>query len=120
MSLGKRVVFDPEEERVVPEVPVTKRRRLMPDERDRGRTWTISLALPGSIVANSQTIELRTMLAGQIARCLAIFRIDEVIVFEEPTKKGTDKAFDQHQAPQDTVNPSHFLARLLQYQECPQ
>lgn len=51
--------------------------------RPPGRTYTVSLALPGSIIENSQSAELRTYLAGQIARAAAVFNIDEVVVFNE-------------------------------------
>lgn len=48
-----------------------------------GRSYTVSVALPGSIIANAQTAELRTLLAGQVARAMVIFNVDEVIVFDE-------------------------------------
>lgn len=54
-----------------------------------GRAYTVSVALPGSIIANAQTAELRTCLAGQVARALAIFSVDEVVVFDEQTPAST-------------------------------
>lgn len=48
-----------------------------------GRAYTLSVALPGSIIGNAQTAELRTYLAGQVARALVIFNVDEVVVFDE-------------------------------------
>ena len=48
-----------------------------------GRPYTVSLALAGSILDNAQTAELRTYLAGQVARALSIFCIDEVIIFDD-------------------------------------
>lgn len=37
-------------------------------ERDElGRDWTVSIALPGSIIDNAQSDELRTYLAGQVS-----------------------------------------------------
>ena len=51
--------------------------------RPTGRSYTVSLALPGSIIGNAQSAELRTYLAGQIARAAAVFNIDEVVVFNE-------------------------------------
>ena len=64
---------DPEGDQVT---PTTKPRPL-------GRSYTVSLALPGSIIENAQSAELRTYLAGQVARAAAVFNIDEVIVFNE-------------------------------------
>lgn len=48
-----------------------------------GRRHTLSVALPGSILNNAQSLELRTYLAGQIARACAIFCVDEIVVFDE-------------------------------------
>ena len=53
------------------------------EPRPSGRSYTVSLALPGSIIDNAQSAELRTYLAGQIARAAAVFNIDEVVVFNE-------------------------------------
>lgn len=39
---------------------------------------TVSIAVPGSILDNAQSPELRTYLAGQIARAACIYKIDEV------------------------------------------
>jgi hypothetical protein len=39
---------------------------------------TLSIAVPGSILDNAQSPELRTYLAGQIARAACVFKIDEV------------------------------------------
>lgn len=49
--------------------------------REAGRFWTVSIALPGNILDNAQTPELRAALAGQIARAAAIFNADEVILY---------------------------------------
>lgn len=48
-----------------------------------GRPYTLSVALPGSILDNAQSPELRTYLAGQIARACTIFCVDEIVVFDE-------------------------------------
>ena len=53
-----------------------------------GRSYTVSVALPGSIMENAQSAELRSYLAGQVARALVIFNVDEVVVFQEGTRKG--------------------------------
>lgn len=50
---------------------------------NQGRPYTLSVALPGSILDNAQSPELRTYLAGQIARACAIFCVDEIVVFDE-------------------------------------
>ncbi|KAK7813607.1 hypothetical protein U0070_000657 [Myodes glareolus] len=79
---------------------------------DQGRPYTLSVALPGSILDNAQSPELRTYLAGQIARACTIFCVDEIVVFDEEGQdtKGVGKKG------QACVQ----LARILQYLECPQ
>ena len=48
-----------------------------------GRSWTVSIAVPSSIVDNAQSPELRSYLVGQIARCLVIYNVDEIVVYDE-------------------------------------
>lgn len=47
------------------------------------RKFTISVAIPGSIVLNAQSPELQSRLAAHIARACAIFNVDEIVVFNE-------------------------------------
>ncbi len=49
----------------------------------KGRSWTVSIALPSSILQNAQSAELQMYLAGQVARAAAIFSVDEIVVFSE-------------------------------------
>jgi len=71
---------------------------------------TVSIALPGSVIANAQTPELKAYLAGQLARAVAIFRADEVIVYADSPRREIG-AEDKYAV---------FLARILQYLETPQ
>nr|XP_045017107.1 putative methyltransferase C9orf114 homolog [Jaculus jaculus] len=86
---------------------------------DQGRPYTLSVALPGSILDNAQSPQLRTYLAGQIARACTIFCVDEIVVFDEngqdaKTVEGDFKGVGKKG--QACVQ----LARILQYLECPQ
>ena len=95
-----------------------------------GRAYTVSVALPGSIIHNAQTAELRTYLAGQIARALVVFNVDEVVVFDEDSGRSVKRS--QGQSPNVTCinsscgqskslnNPNAFLGRILHYLETPQ
>ena len=75
-----------------------------------GRDYTVGIAVPGSILDNAQTPELRTYLAGQVARAAAIFNVDEIVVFDDKVEEeGESKGRGAVQ-----------LARVLQYLECPQ
>lgn len=85
-------------------------------------TSTISIAVPGSILDNAQSPELRTYLAGQIARAACIFQIDEVIVYDDYGEIINDKQYTMEDT--DGIKVAKRccvqLARILQYLECPQ
>jgi hypothetical protein len=125
--------------------------------RNKPRFSTLSMAVPGSVVSNCQTRELRTQMVGQIARAATIYHVDEIIVFDDKLAKDTKtKGFyrnrDRPDRPQATTETAttekkeekdadgnirtdrppanverapasdahSFMARLLQYCECPQ
>ena len=80
-----------------------------------GRRWTVTVALPGSIVENAQTHELRSYLVGQVARACAIHNVDEIVVFSSESSNHAGAG-----AKKGSTNGSIFMARVLQYLECPQ
>jgi Putative RNA methyltransferase len=126
--------------------------------RNQPRLSTVSIAIPGSVVANCQTRELKTQISGQIARAATIYHVDEIIVFDdklskndarrpffrqshgndtkrcigsdadgtvEPSNEFSEKSGprcepDEATRPHRSSDPHTFLARLLQYCECPQ
>uniref|UniRef100_A0A672IBM3 28S rRNA (uridine-N(3))-methyltransferase n=1 Tax=Salarias fasciatus TaxID=181472 RepID=A0A672IBM3_SALFA len=82
-----------------------------------GRPYTVSVAVPGSVLDNAQSTELRTYLAGQIARACVVFCVDEIIVFDEQGEdvKSVEGDFT------GVGKKGHAclqLARILQYLEC--
>ncbi|KAF4028887.1 putative RNA methyltransferase [Phytophthora infestans] len=82
----------------------------------KGRAYTLSMAIPGSILDNAQTKELKTYLAGQVARAAVIFQVDEIVVFDD--QLGTNVSTG---APKKRTHDCHvFMARILQYLETPQ
>ncbi|RLN98137.1 hypothetical protein BBJ28_00002462 [Nothophytophthora sp. Chile5] len=90
---------------------------LASERASKGRAYTLSMAIPGSILDNAQTKELKTYLAGQVARAAVIFQVDEIVVFDDQLGSvglGTG-------APQKRAQDCHvFMARILQYLETPQ
>ncbi|MDI1487007.1 MAG: hypothetical protein OHK93_006269 [Ramalina farinacea] len=92
-----------------------------------GRKWTVSIAVPGSIMANAQSRELQTILAGHIARALAVFCVDELVIFSDGqfTPPPSQNLSAQHSASPNLdqytgfTHPNHFLAHILSYLECP-
>ncbi|XP_050220272.1 uncharacterized protein LOC126670561 [Mercurialis annua] len=95
-----------------------KKKKEKPNEIEGKEKPTVSVALPGSIIDNTQSLELATRLAGQIARAATIFRIDEIVVFdngsssvkEDPTVNNSD----------ENESGAAFLIRILRYLETPQ
>ncbi|XP_037518995.1 putative methyltransferase C9orf114 homolog [Rhipicephalus sanguineus] len=94
------------------------------DSESKGRKYTLSIAVPGSIMDNAQNAELRTYLAGQIARAAVVFCVDEIVVYDDDgstTRGANGTAVDGEfgglaKSGQGVVQ----LARVLQYLECPQ
>lgn len=72
---------------------------------------------------SAQTHELQTTMAGQIARALSVFCVDEVVVFYDGTPiasntnaKGVPDLATDYTGKSD---PDHFLIYLLSYMETP-
>ncbi|PYI07100.1 DUF171-domain-containing protein [Aspergillus sclerotiicarbonarius CBS 121057] len=105
-----------------------------------GRSHTLSVAIPGSIIANAHSIEQKTLLAGIIARALGVFCVDEVIVFDDdesgapydfydhedyyksPTTRTSEQVAGSAPSPKGCTaysDPSHFLTHVLSYLETP-
>ncbi|GMT18528.1 hypothetical protein PFISCL1PPCAC_9825, partial [Pristionchus fissidentatus] len=95
---------------------------------DKGKPYTLSIAIPGSFLLNAQSAELRTYMAGQIARAATLFRVSEIIVYDESSKM-TDDQLDMYwgghwhgdiQPAESNIEANFHLARILEYLECPQ
>lgn len=91
-------------------------------EKKNAEISTVSIAVPGSILENAQSAELRTYLAGQIARAACVFCVDEIVVYDDIGEKLNTKMSKLEDA--DGVKVARKgciqLARILQYLECPQ
>ncbi|CAL8384439.1 putative methyltransferase C9orf114 homolog [Gadus morhua] len=102
------------------ETEAAEKEEPLPQSRSsRGRGYTVSVALPGSVLDNAQSTELRTYLAGQIARACVVFCIDEIIIFEEHGEDVQSVEGD-YRGVGKKGNACIQLARILQYLECPQ
>lgn len=96
---------------------------IVPSHTPRGRTATVSIALPSSILANAQSKELRIYVAGQIARAAAIYCIDEIIIFDEAAAESPERhrpAANRPQHEKERVDHTAFFKLLLDYLETPQ
>ncbi|XP_056288114.1 putative methyltransferase C9orf114 homolog [Pseudoliparis swirei] len=90
-----------------------------PSPNKKGRAYTVSVALPGSVLDNAQSTELRTYLAGQIARACVVFCVDEIVVFDEYGEDVTSVE-GEFKGVGKKGHACIQLARILQYLECPQ
>jgi len=89
-------------------------------EPQKGRKYTVSVAIPGSVIEIAQSAELRTYLAGEIARAVTIFEVDEVIIYnEDPTRTMESSTSGVYEGSSKPSDPNIFLARILQYLETP-
>lgn len=77
---------------------------------------------------SAQSPELKIALAGQIARALAVFCVDEVVVFDDGQAEKTSKSHGadfghMNEGGRDSYsgysNPNYFLMRILSYLETP-
>ncbi|KAJ3605891.1 hypothetical protein NHX12_027934 [Muraenolepis orangiensis] len=96
-----------------------KEAQLQQSQPSRGRAYTVSVALPGSVLDNAQSTELRTYLAGQLARACVVFCVDEIIIFEEEGEDVKSVEGD-YRGVGKKGHACIQLARILQYLECPQ
>ena len=97
------------EARVKKKLDATESSHVKQTKLIRGRSYTLSIALPASILRNAQSNELRTYLAGQIGRAACVFNIDEIVIFD-------DDDVDQLQD-SNPFTASEQLIRLLEYLE---
>ncbi|KFA64741.1 hypothetical protein S40285_01411 [Stachybotrys chlorohalonatus IBT 40285] len=83
-----------------------------------GREWTLSVAIPASILANIASADQRTVVPGRVARALAIFSVDEIIVFDDSPPSSRPAQTDTSVYTGDT-DPCHFLTHIFSYLEAP-
>ncbi|GAV85717.1 Methyltrn_RNA_3 domain-containing protein [Cephalotus follicularis] len=82
---------------------------------------TVSIAVPGSIIHNAQSLDLATRLAGQIARAATIFQIDEVVIYDNKCSSNDYEVKETNNNNSDeNESGAAFLIRILRYLETPQ
>ncbi|GAB0096878.1 C9orf114 [Sergentomyia squamirostris] len=78
---------------------------------------TMSIAVPGSILDNAHSLELKTYLAGQIARAACIYNIDEIVIYDDASSSASK---EEEEEVLNRKTSCAQMARILQYLECPQ
>uniref|UniRef100_A0A0N5ADZ2 Methyltransferase C9orf114 homolog n=1 Tax=Syphacia muris TaxID=451379 RepID=A0A0N5ADZ2_9BILA len=92
------------------------------------RPYSLSIAIPGSILNNAQSQELRVYLAGQIARAASISCVDEIVIFDEYARLTPNQIESYYNGSWQADKPFRddnsecifHMARILEYLECPQ
>ncbi|CCD61821.1 Putative methyltransferase spot-1 [Caenorhabditis elegans] len=114
------------EEKIIKEAEEAKKAKI--EKVDHTPPFTISIAVPGQFLNNAQSAELRTYMAGQIARAATLYRVDEIIIYDESCRM-TDEAVNAYYngtwqgnlIPAETnYEGCFYLAKILEYLECPQ
>ncbi|OAA60395.1 deoxyribose-phosphate aldolase [Niveomyces insectorum RCEF 264] len=82
------------------------------------REWTVSVAIPTSILSDCATPEQRINAPLRVARALAMFSVDEVVIFDDSPADSRPPAVD-HDAYTGDTDPAHYLVHLLSYMETP-
>ncbi|EWG42046.1 hypothetical protein FVEG_03998 [Fusarium verticillioides 7600] len=88
------------------------------DPIEGGRPWTISVAIPSSILSDLASSDQRMNQPARIARALAAFSVDEVVVFDDSPLATRPRHTDTSSYTGDT-DPCHFLTHILTYLEAP-
>ncbi|MCX8195709.1 MAG: hypothetical protein N3F67_01295 [Acidilobaceae archaeon] len=76
------------------------------------REKRLSVALPASVLSVEETLELKTIKAGMIGRALAIFRVDEAIVYRDQDTREEDLRLLEALL-NYMVTPPHLRKRLF-------
>lgn len=95
----------------------SEQNEVMPEEVPR-ELRTCSIAVPGSILMNTQSPALFDYVVGQIARAACIYKINEIIVFDDIC--DDIPSVIENGSISESKRCCYKFAKLLQYLECPQ
>nr|XP_042908106.1 putative methyltransferase C9orf114 homolog [Parasteatoda tepidariorum] len=109
-----------EEKMLKKQAKLQSKEKEEPIEEDKiEKPWyTVSIAVPGSIMDNAQTPSLKAHLVANIARSAAIYRVNEIIVYSESSLErfeDTDDNLKLHKKNHGCLQ----MVRILQFLECP-
>ncbi|MEN2999978.1 MAG: putative RNA uridine N3 methyltransferase [Acidilobaceae archaeon] len=79
-----------------------------PPRRER----RLSVALPGSVLSTEETLKLKTIKAGFVGRALAMFRVDEVILYRDEDTEEADLRLAQLLL-EFMVTPPHLRKKVF-------
>ncbi|CAP20819.2 Protein CBG24142 [Caenorhabditis briggsae] len=114
------------EKKIIREAEEAKKARI--EAVDHTPPFTISIAVPGQFLNNAQSSELRTYMAGQIARAATLYRVDEIIIYDESCRMTNESVNAYYNGnwegsllpAESNYEGCFYLAKILEYLECPQ
>lgn len=83
------------------------------------RKYTVSIALPCSIIDVAQTEDLKCYVATMIARCAAMCGVNEIIIYNDTNKPIPTTPSGEYALMGKLPHSALTLAGILQYMECP-
>ncbi|KAK8104398.1 RNA methyltransferase domain-containing protein [Apiospora kogelbergensis] len=83
-----------------------------------GRSWTVSIAVPGSILSLCRRDDQRTGVINHLARALAVFSVDEIVIYDDSEPSQRPRRVDPAAYMGDT-DPCGYIEHLLSYLEVP-
>ncbi|KAK8061652.1 methyltransferase C9orf114 [Apiospora phragmitis] len=83
-----------------------------------GRNWTPSIAVPGSILSLCRRDDQRTSVINHLARALAVFSVDEVVIYDDSDPAQRPRNVDPSGYMGD-LDPCGYVEHLLNYLEVP-
>ncbi|KAK6859467.1 hypothetical protein PG995_003103 [Apiospora arundinis] len=83
-----------------------------------GRSWTVSIAVPGSILSLCRRDDQRTSIINHLARALAVFSVDEIVIFDDSDPSQRPRNVDPA-AYMGDMDPCGYVEHLLNYLEVP-
>lgn len=84
-----------------------------------GRQYTLSIAIPCSVIGICQSLEQKCYLASMVARCSALFYVEEIIVFNDTTEVIPMTPTGEYALIGKRSHSALTFASILQYLECP-
>lgn len=96
-----------------------KEKSLSMEEQKCYSECSISIAVPGTILDICQTPELKSYVIGQIARAAVIFKVNEIIVYNEKNLVNVGDEEEILKLSKESRG-SAMMIKILQYLECPQ
>lgn len=82
-----------------------------------GRKWTLSVAIPGTLLDQPLSMEVAVCIAGQIARAAFSFQVDELVVYDDSPAAAMME--DASIATATITRGTALMARLLQFLDTP-